>query len=278
MHYGESDLKKLHKELYGILEEIHRICGTHQIPYFLIGGSAIGLYYDGGILPWDDDLDIGMTRENYNKFVKIAPKELRPEFFLSCMETDPHTPFFYAKVKKNNTLFVEERYKDVRMHQGIFVDVFPYDRVPDNLWLRELHFKASNFMKCCMMGKEVWMWDSFRPCEVREPLPRSKFSCLVNLILNSFLSKRAIYRINVFVQTLFNNLHTKYYNLVVAKINYVEAAEIDDIISVRYGPVETNVLKEWQKNLHLNYPNLHRHEKDEQCNHYPLLLQFDENE
>lgn len=100
MQYKENDLKQLHKILYEILLEINRICVKFNIPYFLIGGSAIGLYYDNGILPWDDDLDIGMTRDNYNRFLTVAVQELKTDYFLSCVDTDIHTPFFYSKVKK----------------------------------------------------------------------------------------------------------------------------------------------------------------------------------
>ena len=106
--YTAEELDLLHTELYDILGETIRVCQKHDIPYFVIGGTAIGALYDQGILPWDDDIDIGMTRENYNKFLKVAPGELGPSYFLSWIETDPHTPYYFAKVKKNNTLFVEE--------------------------------------------------------------------------------------------------------------------------------------------------------------------------
>lgn len=278
MQYKENDLKQLHKILYEILQEINRICVKFNIPYFLIGGSAIGLYYDNGILPWDDDLDIGMTRDNYNRFLTVAVQELKTDYFLSCVDTDIHTPFFYSKVKKRGTLFVEDYYKDVDMHHGIFVDIFPYDRIPDNIWLREVHYKISNFLKCCMMGKEVWLWDSFRKCQICEPLPRAKFSCLINLVLNVIFSKKTLYKLNVFIQTFFNQSETKYYNLVVSKINYVESKDINELVSVKFGPIDTYVLKEWKNNLHLNYPDLHRHTKEEQCNHAPLVLSFNENE
>ena len=106
--YTAEELDLLHAELYDILGETIRVCQKHDIPYFVIGGTAIGALYDQGILPWDDDIDIGMTRENYNKFLKVAPGELGPSYFLSWIETDPHTPYYFAKVKKNNTLFVEK--------------------------------------------------------------------------------------------------------------------------------------------------------------------------
>ena len=78
--YTAEELDLLHAELYDILGETIRVCQKHNIPYFVIGGTAIGALYDQAILPWDDDIDIGMTRENYNKFLKVAPGELGPSY------------------------------------------------------------------------------------------------------------------------------------------------------------------------------------------------------
>ena len=138
--YTAKELDLLHAELYDILGETIRICRKHDIPYFVIGGTAIGALYDRAILPWDDDIDIGMARKDYNRFLEVAPRELGDSYFLSWIETDPHSPYYYAKVKKNNTLFVEEMFKNVPMHPGIFVDIFPFDRIPDNKLLRKLQY------------------------------------------------------------------------------------------------------------------------------------------
>ena len=167
--YTAEELDLLHAELYDILGETIRVCQKHNIPYFVIGGTAIGALYDQAILPWDDDIDIGMTRENYNKFLKVAPEELGPSYFLSWIETDPHTPYYFAKVKKNDTLFVEEMFKNVPMHPGIFVDIFPFDKIPDNKLLRRIQSEALGFLKCCLMGKEIWMWKHFGTCEIEDP-------------------------------------------------------------------------------------------------------------
>ena len=66
--YTREELARLHEELYDILAETVRVCRDNSIPYFLIGGTAIGALYDEAILPWDDDVDIGMTRDAYNRF------------------------------------------------------------------------------------------------------------------------------------------------------------------------------------------------------------------
>ena len=193
--YTPEELTQLHQVLYEILEEIVRICDKHNIPYFVIGGTAIGALYDKAILPWDDDIDIGMKREDYNKFLQIASQELREPYFLSWIHTDPHSPYYFAKVKKNNTLFVEEMFKDVPMHQGIFVDIFPFDRIPNNKLLRKIQYEAVNFLKCCLMGKEVWLWKHFGKCQISNPTNRGAVACLLNRIVDMTLSKKTIYRL-----------------------------------------------------------------------------------
>lgn len=71
--YTPDELRRLHAELYDILGETVRVCRENGIPYFLVGGTAIGALYDNAILPWDDDVDIGMTRDAYERFLRIAP-------------------------------------------------------------------------------------------------------------------------------------------------------------------------------------------------------------
>ena len=83
--YTPEELTQLHQVLYEILEEIVRICDKHNIPYFVIGGTAIGALYDKAILPWDDDIDIGMKREDYNKSPDSLPRTERT--ILSFMDT-----------------------------------------------------------------------------------------------------------------------------------------------------------------------------------------------
>ena len=77
-----SVLKKLHSEEVKILDEIVRICKKNNIEYFLIGGTLLGAIRHKGFIPWDDDLDIAMPREDYEKFLKTAEKELQEPYKL----------------------------------------------------------------------------------------------------------------------------------------------------------------------------------------------------
>lgn len=132
MKLDENTLAKLHTTLLEILEEIDRICRKHNIQYFLDSGTALGAVRHGGFIPWDDDADVGMIRSEYERFVKIAAEELGERFFLQTRETDPDFLKFSAKIRMNNTYFPEERNEGTSVHQGIFVDIFPFDYINDD--------------------------------------------------------------------------------------------------------------------------------------------------
>lgn len=140
MRYEESDLKKLQGIELEILKEVQKICEKNEIEFFIIGGTALGAKRHGGFIPWDDDIDIGMTRENYNKFLEISQVQLNNHFFLQTPYTDINSTNAFAKVRKDNTKFIEWRNRNIKMHNGIYIDVFPYDNIPDAEILRKKQF------------------------------------------------------------------------------------------------------------------------------------------
>jgi lipopolysaccharide cholinephosphotransferase len=140
MQYTDNDLLKLKAHLLQIIKEVKRICDEEKIQYFIIGGSALGAVRHGGFIPWDDDIDIGMTRDNYERFLQMAPTKLAPDYFLQWYGTDAGSPFYFAKVRMNGTLFVENYCRNINMHQGIYIDIFPYDRLPLSKGKRKMQY------------------------------------------------------------------------------------------------------------------------------------------
>jgi len=275
--YTHEELELLHTELYDILGETIRVCRKHNIPYFIIGGTAIGALYDRVILPWDDDIDIGMTRKNYNKFLEVAPKELGDSYFLSWIKTDPRSPYYFAKVKKNNTLFVEELFHNVPMHPGIFVDIFPFDRIPGNKLLLKIQHETVNFLNCCLMGKEKWMWKHFGKCEIEHPTNRGAFPCFLNRVIDLLFSKKTIYRMLVSAQSCFNSWNTRYYNNVMTTTDHVTEESLRHLQPMAFGPLTVTAPADVEGFLRYNYPTLHRYTEEEQekvNNHYPVALSF----
>jgi len=126
-----TELKKLQSVQVEILDEIDKICRENNLNYFLIGGTLLGAVRHKGFIPWDDDLDIGMLRDDYEKFKELCldKKQLNKKYFLHCFETDNDYWLSFMKVRKNNTTFGEKNIKILDTHKGIFVDIFPFDNV-----------------------------------------------------------------------------------------------------------------------------------------------------
>lgn len=125
------ELRKAQLKMLTILQEIDRICVKHNISWWICFGTLLGAVRHQGFIPWDDDCDICMLRDDYDHFMQVAPSELGKDFFLQTKTTDPRYPKKLTKVRLNNTLLVgEDETEDAGYHQGIFVDIFVWDFYP----------------------------------------------------------------------------------------------------------------------------------------------------
>ena len=127
MQYEDKDLRKLQLLELRILKEIDRVCRELDITYFLDSGSVLGALRHGGFIPWDDDIDLGMPRADYDRFVVEAPALLGEEYVVSTPETNPHQAALFGKVWLRGTRFATEETIEAGFDQGIFVDLLPYD-------------------------------------------------------------------------------------------------------------------------------------------------------
>lgn len=151
----DSEIKKVQEHLLDIFSDVVKICEKLDIGYFIVGGTALGAVRHGGFIPWDDDLDIGMTRENYERFLAEAPRHLREDLFLQTFETEPNSPFYFAKVRKSNTVFMEKYCRNIRMHQGVSIDIFPYDHIPDGEREQKKHYRHIKYLMNLYAAKSV---------------------------------------------------------------------------------------------------------------------------
>ena len=122
-------MNKVQQESFKILREIDRICRKHDIPYFLSSGTLLGAVRHKGFIPWDDDLDIGMTRDSLKKFEKVIAEELDPGYFYQSKKTDRYYFNSYPKIRSNSFKLIERTTKHLNIHKGVWVDIFPYDNV-----------------------------------------------------------------------------------------------------------------------------------------------------
>ncbi|MCH9740417.1 MAG: LicD family protein [Epsilonproteobacteria bacterium] len=110
-----------------MLVEFDAICSKHNLQYWLDSGTLLGAVRHQGFIPWDDDIDLSMPMEDYNKFIEIADDELSDAIFFQTMKSDSAFKFDYIKLRSNRATIVEfhEKDREVGYHQGVFVDIFP---------------------------------------------------------------------------------------------------------------------------------------------------------
>lgn len=148
-NYEDLGLRDAQLIMASILKDVKKICDKHNIRYFLDAGTLIGAVRHKGFIPWDDDIDIGMLREDYNKFLSVVKNELPDHLFLQTHENDPNYDIYQVpcKIRYNNTLFIEDKIaENEKMHNGLFIDILPYDSLPKKRWVYNIQRKISNFV------------------------------------------------------------------------------------------------------------------------------------
>ena len=149
-----NNLKQLHSAILIIADEIDRICKKNSIAYTISSGTLLGAIRHKGFIPWDDDFDIEMLREDYDKFIQACKTDLDgSKFFLQTDETEKFYAFSFAKIQLNGTEILEEFSRNVPIQHGVFVDIFPLDNFPNNqkaLFLIKYNYIIKNliWIKC----------------------------------------------------------------------------------------------------------------------------------
>lgn len=125
-----TELQKIEIDLFKCFAEV---CEKLNLNYFLVCGSALGAMRHEGFIPWDDDFDVGMYREDYNKFLEQAPALLPDGVFLQNYKSDPEFPLIFSKLRNSNTTFIESLLSKHNMNHGVYIDIFPLDGYPKDL-------------------------------------------------------------------------------------------------------------------------------------------------
>lgn len=131
-------MNELQQVQLSILKEMDRVCRKNGIRYFLFSGTLLGAVRHQGFIPWDDDIDVVLLRDEYERFVNLPPEEFGPALFLQTSATDPEYRNVYAKLRRSDTTYVESYMDHLRINHGVFIDIFPMDGVPSKRPLQAL--------------------------------------------------------------------------------------------------------------------------------------------
>ena len=127
----ENNKRNLQLKILEMVKYLDSFCKENQIEYYIIYGSCLGAVRHKGFIPWDDDFDVGMTLENYNKFISLCKTKLDTDkYFLQTLETEPNYYLSFAKLRDINTTLIEEGNKNIPITYGVYIDIFPIVGLP----------------------------------------------------------------------------------------------------------------------------------------------------
>lgn len=148
----KEELRQVQMIQLEMLEEVDRICRKCGIHYNIIAGTLLGAVRHGGYIPWDDDADVALLRNEYERFRQACRTELdKSRFYFQDHRNTRGYRWGYGKLRRKGTLFLREHQEDMPYGQGIFIDIFPLDGVPDNYLARSV----KNF-QCFCVRKILW--------------------------------------------------------------------------------------------------------------------------
>lgn len=266
---SKDDLQKLHNILIEILDEIVRICDQYSLNYCLIGGTLIGAVRHQGFIPWDDDLDIVMPRDDYNTFCRLCKTELSSEFYIQSLETEPNYYLPFIKIRKENTTFIESNSVLKFKKNGIFVDVFPQDFSSHKSSIGQI-----------IRNKSIKAIRRVIACKLHKTLPKDKLTKVVFIFLSPFNVQKLV-KLSTYIMTSRNHIKTPKY-----LVNYATLYDIkNEILPISsYLPYKKllfegksyNVPNDYDLNLKSVYGNyMELPPKEKRVNHKPEILLFE---
>ena len=153
----EIGIEELKRIQIGILKHLDAFCNENNLKYFMCGGTLLGAVRHKGFIPWDDDIDIMMKREDYDKLIELYPKNDNSNFKLFSYELDKSFPYPFAKMDDFRTIFEEEINDSYKI--GVNIDIFPIDYITED----ELHEFMDSWRSDHLWKLEDGIWKLKHP-------------------------------------------------------------------------------------------------------------------
>jgi lipopolysaccharide cholinephosphotransferase len=196
----QSEQRSLHQALLKLLIEFDRVCHHEGIPYQLGAGTLLGAVRHRGFVPWDDDIDVCLLRSDYERFLKIASSLLSPGFLLQHQGVEPKYPLLFAKMMLSDTEFITPEYQTLGIHQGIYIDIFPFDEVRPHQVLGKIHFGMTHYVS---IARVILLAGRSRELGInRTPVLRKGIQCC-HLLLRCLGQKR-FDRLTIWLATIYS--------------------------------------------------------------------------
>lgn len=145
---SDADIRQVQAILLDMLSDLDALCRKHSLSYLLCAGTALGAVRHQGFIPWDEDVDVGMPRRDYDKLTELLLAEYGDKYWVQSIRNNDHYDLPFLKIRKKGTRFIEIFESDPA-HAGVFVDIYPLENVPDFAPWRWLHGIVSDGLQFC---------------------------------------------------------------------------------------------------------------------------------
>lgn len=276
--YDEVTLKRLQKTELEILKDFMTICDRHGLDYFGIAGTGIGALRHQGFIPWDDDIDVALPRDDFEKFLKYLEAEMDDKYLIMNTEHYPDYPLMTTRMTLRGSRFKEEALKNIKAPLGMFLDLYPLDKMSDNP--KEAKKQA----------RDAWFWSKILILR-SIPFPMLGFSgwkakivhaicAMVHFVLKvCHVPKLWIYKKAYEAETRYNHYdQTKRLDFFCDTTPYMNLYYVKDIYPLQkldFEDVKLNFPRNIHKNLTAMYGDyMQLPPEEKRKNHYPYELQF----
>lgn len=270
--YTYEQIKRIQSIEIESLNVFKNICSKLNVDYFLYGGSLLGAIKFKGFVPWDDDLDIAMMRDDYERFIKLAPALLEKEYEIQHPYINTVTPYPYIKFRRKDTALVEYICHKLDMNHGVYFDIYPIDNIPDDLKLYENQHREFNFWAKLFYHRQVPYLsrpvNSIYQC-FKYIIKRILWAAL-NIIPHSFFVNKMK---NIMIR--YNNINTKRQGncFFPRPVNYFDG--IYPLRCIKFEGVDTYIPKGYKINLLNRYGDINKMPpKEERIGHVPYILKL----
>lgn len=252
------------KEVWAIeldlFSEFDRVCKKYSLPYVASGGTILGAVRHEGFIPWDDDIDLMMLREDYDKLCKIAPSEFKHPYFFQTEDTDPGFMRDFARLRNSLTTGIQkiEYQNRPTYNQGIFIDIFPMDALIDDEKEYKRQVRGYDFYRKVFTLSSAIIYNA-QYHDVSQMTV--KLRCLLHYLFGAILKfmkiDRYSFRKTQQICQRYNHMDTKYVSLLSLDIHNLKHSNLktvfNDITYRKFEYVKMPIPSDYEEHLKKKY-------------------------